>query len=131
MKTLVVEDDFTSRLLMKELVKKHGPVHIAENGKEAVDAVCSALFMGDPYDLVLMDIMMPEMDGLEALRRIRSLEDEEGIVSSKGAKIVMTTALDGLKQVSTAFSSLCDGYLVKPIEKETFFEKLRTLGLKI
>ena len=130
-RTLVVEDDFATRFLMQELLKPHGPVHIAVNGREAVEAVGMALSAGEPYDLVLLDIMMPEMDGQEALRKVRALEEGRGIFSSKGAKIVMTTALDGLSQVSAAFSGLCDGYIVKPIEKAALFEELRKLGLPV
>ena len=129
MKTLIVEDDFTSRLLLQEILKYHGPLHIAVNGKEAVTAVAAALESGTPYDLVCLDIMMPEMDGQEALRQIRALEEAKGILSSKGAKIVMTTALSEPKEVIAAFSSLCDAYVVKPIDKAKLLDELRKLKL--
>jgi len=102
MKTLIVEDDFTSRLLLQELLKSYGPCHIAVNGKEAVEATAAAL-EDEPYDLICLDIMMPEMDGQEALRRIREQEEARDILSSNGAKIVMTTALDDIKNVSAAY----------------------------
>ena len=66
MKTLIVEDDFTSRLLLQEILKRFGEIHIAVNGKEAVAAVRSAMDAGVPYDLICLDMMMPEMDGREA-----------------------------------------------------------------
>ena len=114
MKTLIVEDDFTSRLLLQELLKSYGPSHIAVNGKEAVEAVQVALETGKPYDLICLDIMMPEMDGQEALRLIREQEESRGILSSRGAKIVMTTALDDPRNVMVAYISLCDANLTKP-----------------
>lgn len=129
MKTLIVEDDFTSRLLMQEILKDHGPAHVAINGEEAVTAVRQALEAEDHYDLICLDIMMPEMDGQEALRRIRELEEAHGILSSSGAKIIMTTSLNDMKNVGDAFNSLCDAYLVKPIQKGQLLEQLRELTL--
>lgn len=129
MKTLIVEDDFTSRLLLQELLKIYGPSHIAVNGKEAVEAAHLALEMGEPYNLICLDITMPEMDGHEALRQIREQEEARGIMSSNGAKIVMTTALGDPKNVIAAWRSLCDAYLTKPIRKAKLLEELRKLGL--
>lgn len=129
MKSLVVEDDFTSRLLLQELLKQYGEVHIAANGKEAVEAVEKVFSAGEPYDLICLDIMMPEMDGQEALKKIRELEEARGTMSTEGMKIVMTTALDDVKSVSSAYEKLCDGYLVKPIDKEKLVAQLGELQL--
>ena len=129
MKTLIVEDDFTSRLLLQELLKSYGPSHIAVNGKEAVEAVRIALEAKEHYDLICLDIMMPEMDGQQALREIRNIEEAQGVFSSDGAKIVMTTALGDLKNVIAAYKSLCDAYVSKPIRKAKLLEELRKLKL--
>jgi two-component system chemotaxis response regulator CheY len=129
MKTLIVEDDFTSRLLLQELLKSYGPSHVAVDGKEAVEAVRSALEQDDSYDLICLDIMMPEMDGQEALRQIRDCEKTAGVSLDKPAKIIMTTALGDVKNVSQAYSSLCDGYLTKPIRKKELLKTLVACGL--
>ena len=129
MKTLIVEDDFTSRLLLQELLKSYGPSHIAVNGEEAVEAVNTALESGEHYDLICLDIMMPKMDGHVALRIFRDQEEARGIRSSEGAKIVMTTALSDIQSVMEAYRNLCDGYLPKPIEKAKLLEELRNLKL--
>jgi len=129
MKTLIVEDDFTSRVLMHEMLKKYGAADIAVNGKEAFEAVRAAMDARAPYDLICLDIMMPEMDGFEALNKIRELEESRGVLPPHGAKIVMTTALSELENVSEAFRGLCDSYLVKPIETRKLREELSTLGL--
>ncbi len=129
MKTLIVEDDFTSRLVLQELLKEYGHAHIAINGREAVDAVKKALKDNANYDLICMDIMMPEMDGQQALTEIRETEEKHGILSSDGAKVIMTTALGDLDNVISAYSSLCDGYLVKPIEALELKEQLDKLDL--
>jgi two-component system, chemotaxis family, chemotaxis protein CheY len=129
MKTLIVEDDFTSRLILQELLKGYGPSHIAVNGKEAVDAVRMALDADDPYSLICLDIMMPEMDGQQALKEIRALEAARGVGPSKCTKVVMTTALEDLRNVSDAYRNFCDAYLTKPIGKVELMEELRTLGM--
>jgi len=129
MKTLIAEDDFTSRLLLQQLLKSYGPCHVAVNGKEAVGAVLLSLETGEPYDLICLDIMMPEMDGQEVLRIIRKQEESRGILSTNGAKIIMTTALGDPKNVMAAFGSLCDAYLTKPIQKEKLVEELDKLNL--
>jgi len=129
MKTLIVEDEPTNRLLLQEILKEYGPVDIAVNGKEAVDAVLFAMEEGEPYELICMDIMMPEMDGQTALKHIRAMEEARGIVSTQGARIIMTTALGDMKNVSAAYKSLGDGYLVKPIKKEKLLESLREFTL--
>lgn len=129
MKTLIVEDDSTSRLLLRGLLKSHGPCDIAANGKEAVEAVHMALAAGEPYDLICLDIMMPEMDGQEALRQIRDQEEARGIFFPDGASIVMTTALDDMANVGDAFYGLCDAYLTKPIQKIPLMTELRKLNL--
>ena len=129
MKILIVEDDAGSRLLIKEILKPHGQVHTAANGKQAVAAVDAALQAGAPYDLICLDIMMPEMDGQQALREIRTLEEARGIFSSDGSKIIMTTALADMKNISTSYMNLCDAYLPKPIEKTTLLKQLHALNL--
>ena len=129
MKTLIVEDEFVSRLLLQEILKKYGPIHIAANGREAVEATRAALEAHDQYDLICLDVMMPEMDGYEALKQIRGLEEERGILSSAGSKISMTTALHEVKNVVEAFRGLCDAFLFKPIDKLKLLERLRTFRL--
>ncbi len=129
MRILIAEDDFTSRLYIQKIMGKYGEVHLAVNGKEVVTAVSASLDTDKPYDLICLDIMMPEMDGQTALKEIRNLEKQRGIISSKGAKIIMTTALDDLKNVSESYGSLCDSYLVKPIESTTLFQELKKLNL--
>ena len=93
-----------------------------------------ALDAGQPYDLVCLDIMMPEMDGHAALKEMRALEESKGIDSTHGAKIIMTTALGDVKNVAAAYKALCDGYLVKPVDKAKLLgllDELKVLEQKI
>jgi two-component system chemotaxis response regulator CheY len=127
-KSLIVEDDFASRLVLQTFLSRFGECHIAVNGKEAVEAFQTAVKEGQRYDLICMDIMMPEMDGHTAVRLIREQEEGQGI-PAKGVKIIMTTALSGVKEVSTAYYEECDAYLVKPIDLGKVVAELSSLGL--
>ena len=129
MRTLIVEDDFTSRTLLKEILKGLGSSDIAVNGQEAIEAVRNAMASNTPYDLICLDIMMPEMNGQEALVEIRRIEEESGLHIGRGAKILMTTALGDKDNILTAFKEQCDGYLVKPVEKRKFLSLLTDLNL--
>ncbi len=129
MRTLIVDDDFTNRLLLQEILKGYGPAHIATNGKEAVEAIRAAQDAKEPYDLVCLDIMMPEMDGQEALKQIRAIEEKADIKMGQGVKVIMTTALDDSKNVMESFKGYCDAYVVKPIDKAKLLEEIRKLEL--
>jgi len=127
--TLIVEDEVTSRAILREFLKRYGVPHIAINGKEAVDAVGAALQAGEPFDLICLDIMMPEMDGQEALKRIRQLEFEAGVDAETRAKVIMTTALADRGNVVEAIQGQCDYFLVKPIDRLALLEELRRMQL--
>jgi len=129
MKTLIVEDDFTSRLFLQTFLSRYGDCHMAVNGKEAVEAFRLATENGSPYHLICMDIMMPEMDGQEAVRQVRALEEARGVLSPHGAKIVMTTAVNEMKEVFRSFQALCDAYLVKPIDTAELLSQLKSFRL--
>jgi two-component system chemotaxis response regulator CheY len=128
-RSLVVEDEFTSRIILQDYLRRLGDCHVAVNGQEAVEACNLALASGCPYDLICMDIHMPGMDGQEAVASIRQLEEAHGLRSSKGARIVMTTADRDVKSVFRAFHSLCDAYLFKPIDIRQLQRHLKALGL--
>lgn len=134
LRALLVEDDFASRLVLQTFLSHYGECHIAVNGQEAVEAFHSALDLGCGYDLICMDIMMPVMDGREAVRQVRAMEEAQGILSTHGVKIVMTTAVDDVREVIRCFRELCDAYLIKPIDlakllglMQTFFVGLRKM----
>lgn len=129
MKCLIVEDDFTARKLLQIYLSDYADCFIAVNGREAVEAVRQALDEAQPYDLICLDIMMPEMNGHKALEAIRRLEKEHGIGGLDGVKVIMTTALDNSKNIIGAFRKGCEAYIVKPIRKEKLFEQMEKLGL--
>jgi two-component system chemotaxis response regulator CheY len=130
MKILIVEDDFISRLVLQKILTPYGSCDIAVNGVEAITAFSHSLEQGDPYDLICLDIMMPEMDGRDALKIIREKEKLMNIPPNKEVKIIMTTALGAPKDVFDAFyQGGCTSYLVKPIEKKQLIELLKDYKL--
>jgi len=129
MRTLIVEDDFTSRLLLQTFLSRYGECHVAINGVEAVEAFRLSRREARHYDLICMDIMMPEMDGQSALNEIRALEEAAGTLSSSGVKIIMITALNDVKNVVRSFGALCDAYIFKPLDTAQLLTQLKSWGL--
>lgn len=130
MRVLIAEDDFTSRRLLESILEKYGECHVVMDGDEAVEAFKGSWQENRPYDLICLDIMMPRMDGQEALQQIREFEQEKGVVGFGEAKVIMITALGDPKNVVEAFyKGGASSYLVKPIEKGKLLEELRNLAL--
>jgi two-component system chemotaxis response regulator CheY len=129
MKCLIVEDEFTARMLLQKYLSDYGECFVAVNGREAVQAFRGAMEEQKPYDLICLDVMMPEMDGHETLKMIRRIESEHGIAGLDCVKVIMTTALDDSRNVMGAFRGGCEAYLVKPIAKKDLIEEMEKLGL--
>lgn len=129
MKILIAEDDFASRKFMLRFLAKFGECDVTVDGREAVEAYQMALEADEGYDLVCLDIMMPELDGYQALKEIREMEADRNIPEEKRAKIIMTTALNEGRNVAKAFELGCVAYAGKPIEQEKFENVLRKLEL--
>jgi len=130
MRTLIVEDDFVSRRILKEILSPLGDCDIAIDGSEAVQAYRLAWEDHKPYDLICMDIMMPKVDGQEALVKIRELEKTQGLRTRDEVKVIMISALDSPK---TVFASYYQGgataYMVKPILRDKLLEEIGNFGL--
>lgn len=129
MKILIVEDDFASRKLLGEFLLPYGVCELAANGREGLEAYKSALSEEKPYDLVCLDIMMPEMNGHEVLAAIRDHEKSIGVGGRDSVKILMTTAVTDPKNILKAFNSQCEGYMLKPISRKKLVAQLEALGL--
>ncbi len=116
MKLLLVEDNAVNQSLATAILKKAGHnVEVAADGVEAVNAVRSR-----KLDAVLMDIQMPEMDGLEATRRIRKLDDPE----QANIYIIAMTANALMGDRDTCLSAGMNDYLPKPIDQKKLLAAL-------
>ncbi|ACS80850.1 response regulator [Maridesulfovibrio salexigens] len=128
MRALIAEDEFVGRKLLSTFLAPLFVIDVAVNGREAVEAYKLAYEEGDPYSLILMDIMMPEQDGLSALEEIRSFEKEKGM--AQHCKVIMTTALDDPKTVIRSFHDAeASAFIVKPVNREKLYKELKKIGL--
>ena len=128
MDILVTEDDFLCRKLLIKLLKPYGECDIAADGMEALRAVNEAYQSNHPYDLICLDINMPNLNGHDALKKIREIEEEHGILLGCGSKIMMVTGASDSKSIVNAFKFSCDGYLVKPFTKDSVADELLKIG---
>jgi two-component system chemotaxis response regulator CheY len=129
MRILIAEDDFASRRVILKFLSVYGECDVTVDGMEAIDAFMMAIEEGDPYDLICLDVMMPIMDGYQALKNIRDIEKEHNIPEEKKAKVIMTTALNEEKNVKKAFELGCTVYCAKPIDMDKLKSTLEDLGL--
>lgn len=130
MKCLIVDDDQLGRELIAEYLKGRGSADMAANGQAAVEKYQAASESGSPYDLILLDIIMPGMDGHEAAKAIRRLEQEGGITPDKGVNIIVLTSLNTPKDVIESYvSAQSAAHLVKPVTPEKLLATLNKLGL--
>ena len=130
MKMLVVDDELVSRKKLQKILSNLGECGAAECGKAAITAFEKALKEKDPFDLVTLDIVMPEMDGTEVLVELRELEKEARVPEKEKAVIMMVTSHGDKDNIVTSLSAGCDDYIVKPFDKGTIFNKLDNSRLK-
>jgi len=116
-KILVVDDTETMRSFYRLLLDSQGyEVEAAQDGVEALQMVRSST-----PDLVLMDLVMPNMDGIECCRQIKARED------SRDVKVVMVTSRSEYTRISEAFAAGCDDYVVKPVDRTELMLKVKEL----
>ncbi|WP_161988969.1 PAS domain S-box protein [Sphingomonas glacialis] len=120
-RVLVADDHDVNQMLSHAMLERLGyRVDIAEDGAEAIECVEAAMASGDPYGIVLMDIQMPVLDGLEASRRIRS----SGI-TARQLPILALTANAGTDDIAASVEAGMEGHLVKPIRMADLDTALR------
>lgn len=129
MRILIAEDDFASRKVILKFLSLYGECDVTVDGMEAIDAFMMALEEDEPYDLICLDVMMPIMDGYQALKNIRDIEKEHNIPDDKQTKIIMTTALNEEKNVKKAFELGCTVYCAKPIDMDNLKSTIEKLEL--
>jgi len=129
MNSLIVEDDPTARFILGKWLEKFGPIETVSNGMEGLDAFSLSLDSGYPFQLVTMDINMPGLNGLEALKRLRQMERDKGVSHDKRCKVLMATSEETSSSVMTSFREECDGYMTKPFHRKALLEHLEKMGL--
>jgi PAS domain S-box-containing protein len=123
---LVAEDNEINALLMRSLLTRLGHhAVVTTNGEEALESWLAAKSAGAPYDLVLMDIQMPQLDGIETTKRIRSLEAGQ---PGRQTPILALTANTLVEDRYACFEAGMDGFLIKPLDREKLADALAGLA---
>lgn len=130
MRCLIVEDNEFAREGLRFFLADHAEIETAVNGREAVERFKGALVEKNPFHLVLLDIVMPEMDGQQALKLIRQAEKQNEVAPEQKAVIIMTTALNSPENMEEAlWEGDCTDYLVKPVVRADLMAMLRRYHL--
>ena len=132
MKILIADDEPVSRKKMHMILKHFGECQLVETGGEAVSAFKDSLENRTPFDLVTLDILMPDMDGIRALLNIRDAENksqEQIQGEQKKTKIMMVTCHSKKDLIIACTRAGADNYVVKPFNKEIITEKLVRMEL--
>ncbi len=125
MRILVIDDEFAALKKLEVLLSNHGDCDAATNAKQAKEMFAQAIKEGRPYDLITIDIGLPDASGLELLKLFSSLESRNSKLESK--KIMVTGSADADDVLDA--SKYCNGYITKPIKKEILSQKLKQLGI--
>ena len=129
LKILIVEDDETARNVTARYLSDYGECDIAPDGEVAMELFLESRAEGRPYNVIFLDILMPNMSGRKVLDRIRDIEDHEKISERDRTKIIITSSLSDPSSISGAFKSRCEGYLVKPFGREDLEKQLQSLDI--
>ncbi|MBF0435159.1 MAG: response regulator transcription factor [Magnetococcales bacterium] len=130
MRTLIADDDLSSRRLLEGILAPYGECVLAETSNHAVELFKEGYDMGKPFQLVCLDIMMPDIDGQAALAKMRDIEKEKKIAPNDQSVVIMVTALNSMQTVVSSFEGGgCNAYLTKPITKRILLEKIKKYGL--
>ncbi len=124
---LVAEDNEINALLIRSLLTRlgHHPV-ITTDGEQALESWVAADTAGAPYDLILMDVQMPKLDGIEATKQIRA---REAARSLRHTPVIALTANTLVDDRYACFEAGMDGFLVKPLDRDKLADALASVGI--
>lgn len=131
MKSLIVDDDFVSRMKLKALLDQYGQCDTVPNGETAIKLFRKAYSDKYPYDLITMDVNMPRMKGQEVVKTIRNWESKKNVSISQSVKILMITVQDEIKERMSSLFAGCELFLPKPVTPENLMNALMELGLSL
>ena len=129
MKILIVDDEMVSRRKMEIIMREYGECQAVENGNAAIRAFTEAIEAGTPFDLITLDISLPDMEGTMVLKMFRELEKGNAIPEDRRVKVLMVTAHGEQETVMSSISAGCDDYIKKPFTLERITRKLEKIGL--
>lgn len=130
MRFLIVDDDPKNVKLLAAILKNLGECETVDGGKGAIEAFEKAWNDWQPFNLIFLDVMMPEIDGEKVLANIREIEQNRNVHIHHRVKIIMVTAHSDEALIKRCVQSGCNDYIVKPFKKDTAIKKLIRLGFK-
>jgi len=131
MKILIADDEMVSRTKLKLIMENFGECETVDNGKDAVAMFHKAHQQGEPFGLIMLDINLPEMDGMQVLSEIIAAEIKLELSNTHRAKILMVTSFTDKDHVIRCIQSGCDEYIAKPFDIDTIGKKLSKLGIRM
>lgn len=129
LKALVVDDDIVCRDRLKMLLQDFFDCTFACNGKEGLIIYEKSLKDNEPFELITLDINMPEMNGHQTLKAVRELEKNQNIMGLDGTKVIVTTSESGSNHVFKSFKEGCEAYVLKSNMGEKLLDEIAKLGL--
>lgn len=131
MKSLVLDDDPVSRKTLAKVLSSLGECITADSGRKAIAEYDTACAEKKPFDLLILDISIPDIDGIQVLATVRSKEKKAGIVKANRAKIIMVTASMRKSSIKQCIRLGCSGYISKPYNRQLLFKDLERLGFTL
>lgn len=130
MRFLLVDDDESIILFLKRILEPHADCLAVDDGEKALAAFTESLRRNEPFTAVFMDILMPGMDGNQAVRELRTLERRHAAKDDPPVKLIMISVCTDTKNVSDSFfQGLADAYLPKPLDPDVVLRELSRIGL--
>lgn len=118
MRVLIADDDSNSAKVISLYLARYGECTVVTDGLQAVSAVMDAYRMNSIYDLLVLDVMMPNLDGTQALDAIRDYEASLGIPEEKRLRVIIISALSSDSIRAEVYSKGCLLYMRKPVNFE-------------
>jgi len=131
MKILIADDEMVSRTKLKLIMENFGECETVDNGKDAVAMFHKAHQQGNPFGLIMLDINLPQMDGMQVLSEMIAAEIKFGVSNTHKAKILMVTSFTDRDHVIRCIQSGCDEYIAKPFDIDIIAKKLSKLGIRL
>ena len=129
MKVLIADDEKICRIKLKLIMQNFGECESVVNGRDAVAKFHNAHQQGTPFSLIMLDLDMPDLDGLQVLSEILTAETKLGVPKTQKAKVLMVSSSTDKDLVLRCIQSGCDDFIAKPFGINTVSKKLSKLGI--
>lgn len=131
MKVLVVDDEIVSQKKMLKIMEEFGECVSVASGQEAIDTFRQAWETGLPFELIFLDISMPDISGIDVLNKIRAIEKKKALTGANIVKVIMVTAHSHQDVVVGSMKAGCNNYIVKPFDRSKVVQKMKSIGLPV